>query len=260
MKKFFFFIGLVIIGCLFSFLYYYERWKPLWSLESPKELYTVVPRHDDTLRVVMIGDSWVGMRTDVKNLEFQKILSEMIGKPVKLMTKGKGGEKSRGIYNLLFEDCTRKLMTEAPNYCVIFAGINDAASNRGTKQYVYHYRLILQFLIGNNIQPVVIEIPDINIWNVKKEKPIKDIVGDFIKSKMTHCSMYQIDDYREALYSMLAEENLLNQVVYVPIRDWNGNSGIKLNLFLEDQIHLNDLGYAKMDTCIAGYIARHYGN
>ena len=52
----------------------------------------------------MIGDSWVGMRTDTLNNLFQKSLSAVSGRPVTLKSKGKGGEKSRGIYQLMFKE------------------------------------------------------------------------------------------------------------------------------------------------------------
>lgn len=262
MKRFFLFIGsIILVSFIFVFYYYDDRWSSLWALETPMELYPIKHKSDDTLRVVMIGDSWVGMRNDTINLDFQRSLLSLICKPIKVKTRGRGGEKSRGIYKYLFEYGeygTRGLMEESPDYCVIFAGINDAASNRGTKQFLHHYRLILQFLVDNNIQPVVVEIPDVNIWKVKKEKPIKDLIGDYVKSIMTNCGLYRYNEYREDLNAMLNSEKFINKVVFVPMIEWNGGSRLKTDLFLDDQIHLNSLGYAKMDSCIAVHIANHY--
>lgn len=259
MKKLF----IIVVICLFTLLlvslYYYNRWKPLWALEEPITFYSVTHHQDDTLRIVMIGDSWVGMRTDTLNKLFQARLSEKVCRPVKVQTKGKGGEKSRGIFRLLFEEDgfgTKPLLLSGANYCVIFAGINDAAANLGEKQYIHHMQLIVDFLITNGIRPVIIEIPDVNIWTIYGEKPVKDLVGDYFKSLMTGCEMYHYHEYREALYSMLVNKHLLNQVVYVPMICWNGGSKmLNISLFTSDMIHLNRIGYEKLDNCIALAIA-----
>lgn len=247
----------IVIICLLAMIfvgYYYYRWKPLWSFEEPKTIYSVIHHQDDTLRIVMIGDSWVGMRTDSLNLIFQNRLSFISGRPVILKSKGKGGEKSRGIYQLIFEEKgfgTKPLLLSGADYCVIFAGINDAAANLGVKQYNHHMRYIIDFLLSNDIRPVLIEIPDVNIWNVYDEKPSKDIIVDYLRSLITGCGMYHFSEYREALRSMLEKCNLMDSVIFVPMNGWNGeNSGINKHLFLNDQIHLNNQGYRKIDSCI----------
>jgi hypothetical protein len=129
------------------------------------------------------------MRTDALNSLFQSRLSEMTGRPVMLRTKGKGGEKSRGIYQLMFEVDgfgTKSLFVDGVDYCIVIAGINDAAANLGKEQYIHHTKLILNFLLANNIRPVLVEIPDVNIWNVYGEKPFKDLTIDYIRSLMTY--------------------------------------------------------------------------
>ena len=247
---------------LFCYWHLSFRWKHLWALESPKPFYQVLFHQDDTLRVVMIGDSWVGMRTRTIDSLFMKRLSVLLDKNVMLKTKGKGGEKSRGIYQLMFEvegDGTKSILTNGADYCVVFVGINDAAANRGVRQYIYHYKLILDFLLKNKIRPVVVEIPNVNIWGLYKEKPIKDLLGDYLKSMMTECDIYNYQEYREALLSMLTEEGMTKEIVFVPMKDWNGDGeSINESLFLEDQIHLNRRGYEMLDSCIALRIVEDY--
>ena len=73
-------IGLSCVSIfLLTFFYYYNRWKVLWDLEDPKPIYAVEHHNDDTLRVVMIGDSWINililsflMSQEVKSFLFQK--------------------------------------------------------------------------------------------------------------------------------------------------------------------------------------------
>lgn len=241
-------------------MYYYYRWKPLWSLEEPKDVYLVTHRHDDTLRIAMIGDSWVGMRSDTLNDSFQVKLSEKINRPVIVKTKGKGGEKSRGIYQLMFKGNgfgTRPLLSDGVNYCVVIAGINDAASNLGKKQYIHHMRLIIDFLLANDIRPILIEIPNVNIWTVYGEKPTKDLAVDYIRTFMTGCRMYHYSEYREALLSMLVDKKIQESVLYIPMKEWNGyGEDINKHLFLNDLIHLNQQGYMKVDSCIIDAISQ----
>ena len=248
------------LAMIFVSVYYYFRWKPMWSYEEPMMIYPITHYQDDTLRIVMIGDSWVGMRTDTINNLFQKQLSAISGKSIILRSKGKGGEKSRGIYQLMFEEDglgTKSLFESGADYCVVFAGINDAAANLGKKQYIYHMRLIIDFLLKNGVRPILIEIPNVNIWNVYGGKPIRDLVVDYVRSLMTRCGMYHFPEYREALRLMLEDSQLLDSVIFVPMNGWNGkNSDLELQLFLDDQIHLNQQGYMKLDSCIMNAIIR----
>lgn len=262
-KKYLLYFAVVLFVVVASgYCYLYNRWKHLWALTPPKQIYTVLHHQDDTLRIVMIGDSWAGMRTDDLNNTFQERLSLLIDKSVKLKTKGKGGEKSGGIYQLMFESDgygTKTLLAKGVDYCVIFAGINDAATNKGVYQYLYHYNLILDFLLKNKIRPVVVEIPNVNIWNINAKKPMKDLVGDYLKSMMTGCDIYNYKEYREALLSMLTEEDKMKEIVFIPMKEWNGDEEtINEILFLKDQIHLNRKGYELLDSCIALKISEDY--
>lgn len=221
-KVFLFFITLTII-VLSAWGYYYIRWKHLWGMERPIPMYRVEKSIDDTIRVLLVGDSWAAMHSNMDSFLCSKIKAK-VSTPVVVSSKGKGGEISRGIYRLLFDNDslgTRKLIESGVDYCVIFAGINDAAANLGTKHFCYHYYLIIDFLLNNGIKPVVIEIPDVDIWNVYGNKPIKDLLVDCVRSAMTGCRMYSYREYRDALKAMLLEQHLNERIVYVPMTCWN---------------------------------------
>jgi len=50
---------------------------------------------------------------------------------------------------------------------------------------------------------------------------------------------------------------LLDSVIFVPMNGWNGrNSAPNEKLFLDDHIHLNHLGYLKLDSCVMKAIIR----
>ena len=73
---------------------------------------------------------------------------------------------------------------------------------------------------------------------------------------MTHCKMYQMEEYRDSLRAMFTNENLMDSVIYIHANEWNGNdTDINQKLFLNDQIHLNKNGYELLDSCIANAIA-----
>lgn len=257
-------VGITFLVFLFiecAYIYYYSRWKHLWALESRIPPYKVTHDVHEGVKVLLIGDSWAGIHHETgMDACLNDLLESETKKPAVVTSKGKGGERIKGIYHLMFASDgygTRTLLTEAPDYCVIFAGINDAAANLGTRQYCYYYRLILDFLLVNHIRPVVVEIPDVNIWQIYGKKPVRDLMSDFVKSRMTECRMYQFTKYREALYFMLLRENLMEKIVYVPMTDWNADSpNIDKSIFLDDQIHLNRQGYEKLDACIAKAIAK----
>ena len=254
MKKYTIVFFLLVIAVLGSLSFYYFRWKHLWDLEEPLPIYGVERNNDDTIRVLVLGDSWAAMHSSVDTYLCSKIQAN-VSKTVVVASRGKGGEKSRGIYQLLFDNDsleTRKVIESGVDYCVVFAGINDAAANLGTKQFCYHYSLILDFLLKNSIKPVVIEIPDVDIWNTYRDKNVKDIVSDYLKSVMTGCKMYRMSCYRESLYENLNDNGCLDSVIYIPTTLWNGKSQtINPDLFLPDKIHLNNEGYKKLDECIA---------
>ena len=123
MRKLFIFFGICFLFTIVVFLYYYNRWSPIWEMEKPHADYQISHHSDDTIRVIMIGDSWAGMHTDYDN-GLQMQLQKLLPRPVAFESKGKGGEKTKGIYRLLFEDSIygfRPLISQSPDYCIISA-------------------------------------------------------------------------------------------------------------------------------------------
>ena len=257
---------LLSFGVVGIYIYYYNRWKNMWLLDANiAPHYEIKSNKDSCLRVAIIGDSWAGLHHE-HNMDayLSAVLEQQINRSVLVESKGKGGEKTRGIWKLMFETSefgTKPLLSMKPDYCIISAGINDAAANLGTKQYCYYYCKILDFLLANGIRPVVLEIPNVNLWHLYGGKPFKDLAVDFVRSTMTGCKMFQFAGYRYALYQMLEKERLMEKVVYVSMNDWNDASpAIDKKLFMSDQIHLNRRGYEKLDSCIAIAIAKDLGN
>lgn len=258
MKKLFLIIITFILILVLGYNYLAYRWLHLWEMEPPRPNYSIKRikgADSDTLKIVMIGDSWAGMHNDILNDSLvQLMMKNIVNREVSFKSIGKGGETSRGVYLLLFDDSkdgTKPILKNGANYCIVIAGINDAGSNLGTQQYLYHMKLIINFLISNGIRPVLVEIPDVNIWNVYRKKPIKDLTSDYLRSCMTGCEMYSYKEYRDSLASYVNQKIVMNSIIYVRMRGWNGD-GVKINenLFQKDQVHLNRIGYKLLDSCI----------
>lgn len=132
MKKFFI-IGFPCFAVLLlAYAYYYNMWKVLWELEYPSPIDTVFLHHDDTLCVIMIGDSWIEMYSKQKlDLELKRHICELTSHPVKVTSKGKVGKSSREIYDLKYKEngySPKLLIVSRADYCVISAGINNASA------------------------------------------------------------------------------------------------------------------------------------
>ena len=242
------------------FCYYYYRWRDLWAEMEPIPIYKIPNHHDDSLRIAIIGDSWAcAYYTERYDTLLQSLLNRLVNRPVVCRSSGIGGAKTREVYQHLFSDeavGSREVMLHGADYCIIFAGINDAHANLGVSQFLYYYQLILNLMLQNNVRPVVIEIPDVNLFKVYGQKPMKDLAGDFLKSCMTRCSMYNVGGYREALKNKILYDSLTDDVLYTGADCWNGSSSqIDTALFYYDEVHLNEIGYMRLNSCIAKEIA-----
>ena len=91
--KYLLFSLLLLIMLILVYCFYYTKWNHLWALEQPSQKYQVNyhQKEKDSLRVVMIGDSWAGMHLDFDGFMIQK-LKKYSRLPVLFESKGKGGD------------------------------------------------------------------------------------------------------------------------------------------------------------------------
>lgn len=229
-------------------VWYAIKWQPLLTPAKSRVEYHVIRHYDDTLRVVMYGDSWVGMHP--KGLGSSVIKD----RPVLFQSCGIGGLKSGDIYELMFEQA--QYIKNGPDYCIVIAGINDANANIGSDYYIKNYELILSHLLSCGVRPIVIEIPDVDLAYVYANKPLKDHLSDIFRAFITASSMYEISGYRTRLNRYLADEKLMDSIVYIRNNMWNPNGFKDYSLYLRDRIHLNAEGYRKLDSCIVSEIEK----
>jgi len=239
----------------------------------PEELppYEIFPKKaDDTLRIAMIGDSWADYQTLLSgDTMVVNAAQKIYDSPVVAKTRGKKGALSKEIYFFMFKEkteehayepdrCTQPLIEEHPDYCVIFAGINDVTYLRQTSFYAENMRLIISLLLHNNIRPVIIEIPLVNFTEPMGRKRFKERWFYRIRSILTGTVNNKGTDYQNALKEMLTKNNLMDSVLYIAAKQWNPKGSVDTLTFLKDQLHLNLYGYHILDSCITTEIIKDY--
>jgi lysophospholipase L1-like esterase len=176
----------VVLVIIVPFLYiarerHFDSYQPVKKF-TPK---------DDVLRIAVIGDSWVsGGKLD----NAIKETLEEYGIEAEITSDGIPGAKSRRIYrNLISSD-----ILNGADYLVVTAGANDTAGHIGKAFYAHHMKLIVRTAIDSGVIPVVVEVPD---YGIKDLKP--GIMSSMKSTLFKH--LYDageddvIEDYRRAL-------------------------------------------------------------
>lgn len=263
MKKYKYIISISIIGCIYGIIIVSKRLYDYysWAGERPTNYHSSRIQADDTLRVIMIGDSWATYHHDNDTL-LATMLQKKMHKPVHVTSSGMVGAKTKAIYELMFDSLssrgTQRLIATHPDYCIISAGINDAIAKMGTQNYCYHYGLIIKKLISAGVIPVIIDMPDVGYYSAYKREPLLMRIRHRLTNRINKTNMWCFEDYRNALKAYISENQLANQIIYITADSWN-RQGFKdkRQLYLSDDLHLNKKGYFLLDSCIADRIPIH---
>jgi len=263
--------GLAIIAVLGLASYFLA---PLYIFYYvPEELppYDIPPRvKDDTLRIAIIGDSWAEFHMNLQGDTIFDIISKRIyDKPLKSRTRGKGYATSKDIYFYMFDymttehsyepdRCTQPLIEEHPDYCVIYAGINDAILRRPTYYYTGSIRSIIRLLLHNDIRPVVMEMPKFSHPGSFNWRPLKERAFILVRGLLMGTWYNDVSQYRMALKDMLTETGLQDSILYIPTTKWNPKGCEDAAIYIEDQVHLNLDGYHILDSCLISEITKDY--
>lgn len=255
--------GGIFVAIILSVIFYIVPEYRFYYVPEELPLYTISKtHHDDTLRIALIGDSWADYHTLLSGDTMIVNAAKMIyDKPIKAITRGKKGALSKEIYYFMYKDktvehsyepdrCTQPLIEDHPNYCVIFAGINDVTYLRPTKYYAENMRLIIKLLLHNNIRPVVMEIPIVNFSEPMQRKIFRERWFYKIRSLFMGTYNNKGEDYHDALKQMLKNTKLQDSVMYISAKQWNPMNCTDTNIYLVDRLHLNLNGYQKLDSCI----------
>ena len=260
MKKYKYIIAISFIGCVYGILIFSKRLYDYysWAEERPTNYHTSRTQPDDTLKVIMIGDSWAAYHHNNDSI-LASMLQEKLHKPVSVISSGKVGAKTKSIYELMFDSIspigTHRLIKRRPKYCIISAGINDAVAKMGPRNYCHHYCLIIRHLLSAGIKPIVLDMPNVDYKDVYKRESIIANIRHQITKWLTNAPMWSFEDYRKELEYKINQEGLQTNIIFISSMKWNP-SGYKdtRNLYLKDHIHLDRKGYHVLDSCIASYI------
>lgn len=259
-KKASIFATLFIICCFARVSFIIEE--KLYSYYSPakeRTVYHTQEHKDDTLCIAYIGDSWAYGHKN-HSCQITKMIEEYIHCPVKVESYGIGGLTSKEIYHALFEINNFKYFIEKGyDYCYISAGINDANKKMSSLYYKESMNCIIHFMLDNHIHPIIQEIPDYNIIKAfDDQKTSKKLIRWFsmlINSTSKDCKQ----DYRDALDELINEKGYKDRVSVIRYKSWNNDYENDLKrLYINDEMHLNEDGYAILDSIIAKTIFHHY--
>ena len=245
---------IITVGCLsYSMFSYYK---------SPTEYqpYAMPQDRDDTLRIAFIGDSWAFMHRD-HDCQISDIIEHVIHRPVKVHSYGMCGLTSREFYENIFinEDLKHFLQKRRYEYCFISLGINDTYKKMNTTYYQQSMDYIIRFFLTNHIHPIIIEIPDYDIYkSFNRQEPSRIIlrrISMFINKTPLDCKQL----FRNALDEVISKNNYSKKVSVIRCLSWNNKSTKDWErIYQDDGIHLNRMGYARLDSCIAGACISHY--
>lgn len=256
----------------FAWQWLFDRPEFDWRVNDEYPIYNIPPKHnDDTLRVIVIGDSWAEYHMTLEcDTIFCRFAKELTVKPVKCFSIGHSAKVTKEIYNEMFHDhtvehswdrnrCSQPLIELHPDYCIIMAGINDMRLSKPADFYVDNYKLMLNLLLKNGIRPVVLEIPgvDLKFFNEGRKYYKQWLFG--LISMWTQIDDSSTEVYREAMKKMLQESELQDKVLFIPASAWNPG-GIEANptIYLDDRLHLNLEGYEVLDSCLATEVIKDY--
>ena len=225
---------------------------PYYTPAIEQKSFKITKHYDSIIRIAYIGDSWAEGHKN-KKCVIDTLIYKVLGKEVMLCTVGKCGLTSKNIYYSIFkDDSVKKVLEWGPDFCFISAGINDSDRKMGSKYYKENMRLLIDFLLNNQIVPVILEIPtfDIRLSFKRRSRQVKLVY--LTSMLLTWSKMDCIEDYRKELLELIEEQHWDEKVIIVKHEDWNLH-GYKDHRGLYDAglMHLNEKGYLVLDSCIA---------
>ena len=152
-----------ICTCI-AYIFYYAppHWRQPYSCMMPEE---------DTFRIAYIGDSWAFFHKN-HECKIAQMLEDTLHRPVRVHSYGICGQTSKEIYEGLFDNSDFKHFFQKRRYevCFVSVGINDSYKKMSTNYYKQSVDGIIQFLLANDILPLIQEIPDYNIHEAYKRQ------------------------------------------------------------------------------------------
>lgn len=209
--------------------------------------------NNDTLHIAYIGDSWAYMHNN-HQCQIPHLIKGRTFQTTKVYSYGLPGRTSKEIYEALFDDVhlVKYMKEQGCDYCFISAGINDINKKLSITYYIKSMNGIIRFLLSNNVHPIILEIPDFDVYKVyrghDKYRKLLRKISMTINNVPLDCKQL----YRDALDDLIHKEGYQDKVSIIRYRSWNHDYYNDLNnLYLNDGVHLNNYGYSVLDSMIA---------
>ena len=251
-----FFISMVVCICIYCTYWGYNYYAPP-KLQKPYLINNNLP--NDTLHIAYIGDSWAFYHHDLMHkCLIEEILRKKKEQPVKVHSYGICGLTSKELYDNLYNNDFKQFFNKRRfNYCFIAAGINDTYKKMSTDYYKRSMDGIIQFLLSNHIRPIILEIPDYNIYQAYEwQTPMKKVlrrISSLISGSKIDCKQL----FRNTLDKLISEKGYTNKISIVRYETWNKAYRHDLEaIYQKDGMHLNEYGYNVLDSAIAREILR----
>lgn len=246
----------IVIACIGYGIYNY------YAPPIERKPFIIEKKNDDTIRVAYLGDSWAFFHRE-HECKIPIIMEETLHHPIVVHSYGICGLTSKEFYEQIFKNRDLKFFMQKRkyDYCFVSLGINDTYKKMSTTYYQQSMKYILKFLLSNQIHPIIMEIPDYDINKSFDRQSISKkslrLLSMFINNTPLDCRQY----FRQALDATLKEDGIKNNVSILRYLSWNGNGDKNMNtLYNKDGLHLNERGYAKLDSCIAKICIKLYKN
>ena len=236
--------------------YYAYRIYTYYAPPTEYQPYIIHQRHDDTLRIAYLGDSWAFMHQEYDR-QLEKKLKDILQRPVAVHSFGICGITSKEFYESLKSNANLKFFLQSIkfDFCIISLGINDTYKKMSTVYYQKSIDYTIRFFIANHISPIIIEIPDYDIIkSFEKQSKTRKLIrymSMYINNTPIDCKPL----FRNALNDMLLDNIYNKKINIIRYESWNGNGNKDLKaIYIRDGMHLNKRGYYKLDSCITDII------
>lgn len=211
-------------------------------------------RHGDTLCIAYIGDSWAFIHQREHQCLIPDIINNHCKRPAKVYSYGLSGRTSKEIYEALFDnkDLKQALQKNKYDYCIVSAGINDANKKMGIRYFQNSMECIIRFLLSNHIRPIILEIPDYDIYKIYRWEGMDRKILRRLSMAINRLPIDCKQIYREALDNLIKERGYQDKVSIIHYKSWNNDYEKDLKtLYLVDGVHLNEYGNHVLDSIIA---------
>ncbi len=248
------YLKIIILGLVFLSLIVFAAYTLIcyYSQPSFSKPY-LINNKESMLNITYIGDSWAFMHQR-HNCIIPSLIENKIDKPANIYSYGVNGLTSKIIYENIYTNNYLKqfLNNNKPRYCFISAGINDCNKKMGIRNYKTSMDYIIQFFLYNHIRPIILEIPNYDIDKSFTDQSLFQKMVRRISMWVTNTPMDCKQMFRDALDELISEKGYQDKVSIIRYKSWNNDYFNDLkHLYLDDGLHLNEQGYAKLDSVIA---------